>query len=78
MPIASRADDFDELKKLEKEYNAHKAAGRYREAEPIGRKMLAIVEQSFQARPTIIANGLNNLANLYQKQAKENSEVPDP
>ena len=66
----SAQEPFDELLKLQKQYNAHRDAGRYREAEPFAKKMVEIAEKSFKEKPMIIATSLHNLAILMRTQGR--------
>ena len=51
-------------------------AGRYREAEPIAKKMVAVSERAFRDKPTAIAGFLNVLANLYKNLGRHAEAEP--
>src|SRR4051794_20506518 len=69
-PAPGRADDFDTLLQLEKQFNARYEAARYREAEPIAQRMLTLAERSFTNQPEVIATSLHKLAIVYAAQGR--------
>ena len=76
MPTLSVADDFQEISAMQKQVRELLRMGRYPEAEPLARKMVAIVERSFANRPQIMASALIDLAISLNYQAKFKESVP--
>jgi tetratricopeptide (TPR) repeat protein len=68
LPSAVRADDAEELPKLLAEYRAQYKAGRYQQAEPIARQMLAMAEKS--GKPETIGRHLNIMATVYWAEGR--------
>ena len=64
----AQAGPAEDLAKARVQFNAHMAAGRLKEAEPIGRQMLALAEKSLAQQPLEIAACANDLATVYWRQ----------
>jgi hypothetical protein len=59
-----------------KQFDAHVAAKRYREAESLGRQMLGIAEKSAKDNPPRLAAILNDLAMVYYQQRRFGEAEP--
>ncbi len=75
-PMFATAGEFEEISVLQKQVRELIGAGRYPQAEPLARKMMAIVERSFANRPQIMASALCDLATTLNYQAKFKEAVP--
>lgn len=62
---SARADEFDELSRLQQRIQALQAAGQYQQAVPLAQQLVARAEVVFRNQPANLMSCLNELANLY-------------
>jgi len=69
-PAAVRADDLEQFEKLKAEFEAHHAAGRLRQAEPLALRMVETAQKSLPDRPALLAASLHCLGVLHRSQGR--------
>ena len=60
-----------DLSDLYRQYSAHKAAGRLKEAEALALEMVAVSRRDFGDEPNVIATSLENLGHVYFNQRRD-------
>jgi len=64
-PLAAADEAFDQLVRLEQQYNAQRKAGRIQEALPIAEQLLAVARRDFSHMPELVIIALNYLGADY-------------
>src|SRR5216683_47793 len=67
---APEPSDIDEAKRLNKQAFLYRSQGKYAEAEPLFKQVLAIAERALEPNDPALAGLLNNLASNCQSEGK--------